>query len=67
MCRFAKSEKCAQISRDDVVSSCTSNNENGNVRPGYTVGDVVIAMTYGSIARGAVMEGKAPPMRICFP
>ena len=70
----AGSQQCAihniATSRTNNVGSSNNNDNNNNdkdARPGYSVGDVVIAMTYGSIARGAVMEGKAPPMRICFP
>ena len=75
----AKSQQCAlhniiNITTTTASCSTTPNNNNNNnnnkkqtSRPGYSVGDVVIAMTYGSITRGAVMEGKAPPMSICFP
>lgn len=34
---------------------------------GYSVGDVIIAMNYGIISRGAIIKGEAPPMQICFP
>ena len=67
----AGSQHCAIYNIKSEVSSTTTSSISAtatpNRRPGYHVGDVVIAMTYGSITRGAVVAGKAPPMRICFP
>lgn len=36
-------------------------------RSGYQVGDVIIAMNYGYIPRGTIVQGGAPAMQICFP
>jgi len=65
----AGSQQCA-IHNIGNISNISKNMNVDNkypIRPGYKVGDVVIAMNYAFISRGAIITGKAPPMNICFP